>query len=84
MKLRPRLARNGPFTPSPQQPLDRRDWCIEKIISKNFQKKTGDSEKGYYQYLKFSIAQKKWLNLVVDDRLANGSKRTSPRSLTNR
>jgi hypothetical protein len=50
------------FTPSPRQPLDRRDWCIEKIFSKKFRKKTGDLEKGYYQYLKFSIAQKKWLN----------------------
>jgi hypothetical protein len=27
------------FTPSPRQPLHRRDWCIEKIISKNFRKK---------------------------------------------
>jgi hypothetical protein len=54
------------FTPSPRQLLDRRDWCIEKIISKNFRKKTGDSEKGYA--LKFTSGF--WLKLSQGGLLA--------------
>jgi hypothetical protein len=50
------------FTPSSHQLLDRRLWCIENFNSKNFKKKTGDPERGHYQYLKFSIAQKKLLS----------------------
>jgi hypothetical protein len=43
--------------PSRQPPL-----MHQIFSSKNLKKKTGDPERGYYQYLKFSIAQKKWLS----------------------